>query len=302
MNGLPISDPTAAPVVHPIGYLEMLITHQCNLHCDGCANYGNYGLKDQMSFEDNREYIRLWSRRISPGMFRILGGEPTIHPNLIDYVRLAHEVWPQANRVVVTNGAFLHRQPALLETMIETGSTLHLSFHSNDPKYLEWIKPILTLIKMWTAQGLKFDYADYRIFRRQHRGMGPSMRPFEDNDALGSISRCPSNHCRNLARGRLWKCPPIEGLRTTLRKFGLENSPEWAPYLAYEGIGLDASDEEMQAFLTRGPEEICKMCPKTADAFAKDIYNKDWTLGAERFAWQGEPIDVRGFVDSIIAA
>jgi hypothetical protein len=285
------------PVVFKVSYLEFHITHQCNLHCDGCANYRNYGFKNEMSFDENKEYLRLWSRRIQPGTFRLLGGEPSLHSQMLDYVLLAQSLWPDAARWLVTNGAFLHRYKDLEEVLRSTGTALHLSFHSNDPKYLDWVRPIIAHIK--TFQGVNVSYGDYRKFRRLYRGVGPAMLPYADNDPVQSFRNCLGYDCKNIGNGRLWKCPAIMGLRDVLKRFEIEDSPDWAPYLKYEGVGLDASDEELHAFFTAGPEDICNMCPKSPPVYNKDIYNVNWQRNAERLEWEGEDIDVKQFVYSI---
>jgi len=46
-----------------------------------------------------------------------------------------------------------------------------------------------------------------------------------------------------------------------LEKFELTADPDWVPYLKYESLGLEASPEEMRAFLSRESEPVCGMCP-----------------------------------------
>ena len=287
-------------MVFKISYLEALITKQCNLHCDGCGNYTNYGLKDELSFDQNKEYYRLWSKRIYPDVFRILGGEPTIHKNLIDYINLAFEIWPESKRQLVTNGAFLSRHPGLKDTLRQTNTSILLSFHSNDPKYLESMRPVIAHLK--TFKDIDVSFGDYRRFTRLYRGLGSSMLPYEDNNPVESWKNCLANTCKNIWGGRLWKCPPIMGLKGALTHFGIENAPEWAPYLQYDGIGLDSSDEDLKRFLDLGPEGICNMCPKSQSPYYKDVYNVNWQRNVERVEWEGEVIDLASFVSSIESA
>jgi hypothetical protein len=283
-----------------IEYLELLITHKCNMHCDGCANYSNFNLKREMKFDDNQEYIRLWSRKLAPKSLRILGGEPTLKDDLVDYIWFLHSVWPDADRQLVTNGSFLHRHTDLPDALRETNTSLHLSFHSNDPKYLESVRPAIALLKSW--DDVRVSYSDYRKFVRLYRGMGRTMLPYEDNDAVQSWLHCPARRCKTIAGGRLWKCPPIMGLRSVLEKFGIEDSPDWKPYLAYKGLGLDATDDELKKFLEIGPEHICKMCPKNPAPYAKDVYNIDWERNVERVEWSGEAIDIGAYIASVAPA
>jgi hypothetical protein len=280
-----------------IEYLELLITHKCNMHCDGCANYSNYNLKREMNFDDNKEYIRLWSKRLVPKEMRILGGEPTLKEDLVEYIWFLHSAWPNSARQLVTNGSFLHRHKDLRDALAATNTSIHLSFHSNDPKYLETVRPAIALLKTW--DGVQVSYSDYRQFVRLYRGMGRTMLPYEDNDAVQSWLHCPARRCKTIAGGRLWKCPPIMGLRSVLEKFGIEDSPEWQSYLAYQGLGLDASEEELKRFLEIGPEHICKMCPKDPARYNKDVYNTNWERNSERVEWTGEAINLPAFIESI---
>ena len=55
----------------------------------------------------------LWSQRVSVTCFSLLGGEPTIHPRLPEFVGLVRRHWPRTRIEIVSNGFFLHRHPTL---------------------------------------------------------------------------------------------------------------------------------------------------------------------------------------------
>src|SRR5262245_22831347 len=74
-------------------YMELLVTNSCNLHCDGCANYSNYNLKETVDADDYAEIIRLWSAKVRPRIFRLLGGEPLAHPKLSKLILAAAAAW-----------------------------------------------------------------------------------------------------------------------------------------------------------------------------------------------------------------
>lgn len=279
--------------------METQITQQCNLHCDGCGNYTNYALKDETSFEESKEYFRLWAHRVVPNQFRILGGEPTIHKDLPRFVSLFFEVWPGSQRQVVTNGAFLDRHPTLPDILKATDTSIQLSFHSNDPKYLDWVRPRIATLKGWIQRGVKVEFKDSREFHRQYRGVGRFMLPFADGNARQSWQICPEKSCRTIWRGRLWKCPSIMALPTILSKFDLLGAPDWASYLTYEGVGLDANDGQLHQFLSRGPETACGMCPATRQPYRKDIHNLDWNRRDARVEWQGPDLNLAAFINDI---
>ena len=98
-------------MVMTIPYLEMPITHICSIHCDGCSAYSNYNIKQTVALSDVRLWLREWSRRIEPGQFRILGGEPFLHPNLPEIILSVRQFWPAAHIQICTNGHNLDRHP-----------------------------------------------------------------------------------------------------------------------------------------------------------------------------------------------
>jgi hypothetical protein len=283
-----------------LGYMEMMITRRCSLHCDGCIPYSNYGFKEQADLADNKEFIRMWSKRIHPQLFRILGGEPSLHDDLLGFVELIHSAWPDSNRWLVTNASHLHRHPELPKLLAATNTKVLMSFHSDEPKYLEQMKENIFLVRRWiTDFGITAIMEDYRLFRRGYRGIGQGMRPYQDGNAVASYANCGSRGCLNLRHGRLWKCPQIMMLRPTLERFGLQNHPDWLPYLGYQGLGLDASDEELRRFLATGPEAFCAMCPINAETYRKDIRNVDFTRPEDHIEYAGEPIDYSAFYNSV---
>jgi uncharacterized Fe-S cluster-containing radical SAM superfamily protein len=276
-----------SPHLFPIPQLEMHVTHVCNLHCDGCGHYSNYGLKGMLSVDEAETWMRGWNRRVQPGVFKLLGGEPTLHPELARFVRLAAEIWPSSMRILTTNGFFLDRHPDLRAALTETGTGIHFSIHATDPSYMDKAVAALLTIKDWVAHhGLRVMISDNRKFwYRAYRGLGRDMRPHEDGDPQASWRACISKECMNLHDNRLWKCPPIAYLNLVASKFGLTGRAEWQPFLAYRGIGLDATDAALAVFVGHqaAAEAICGMCPVNPDHYRKDIYNRDFARpGVER--------------------
>jgi hypothetical protein len=104
---------------------------------------------------------------------------------------------------------------------------------------------------------------------RRHHGFGPAVRPYDDGDPGSSWEHCPARDCRQLFRGRLWKCSPITYLRLQKETFPTL-SDEWDPYLAYDGLAATCTDADLSAFLDSEAEPICGMCPSRPERFDKD--------------------------------
>lgn len=248
--------------------LEVHVAHSCNLACESCTHYSNHGHKGLLALEDAERWFLAWNGRIGPNILSLLGGEPTIHPQLADFVTLARRCWPIAQLRIVTNGFLLDRHPELPRRMAEAGGVqLYLSIHHMSQPYVERLAPTLALLKQWEGDhGISFRaYPSNRWWRRTYKGFGTAMAPFEDARPRASWENCSARYCPQLFEGRIWKCGPIAYLGMQDVRYGL--SDKWRPYLGYRPLEADCSDEELVAFFTREEEACCSMCPAKPEHF-----------------------------------
>ena len=260
-------------IIH-LNQLEFHVTHKCNLHCDGCAHYNNYSHKGSIPFDIGAEWLKSWGQRVLPSRLKLLGGEPTLNNELGAYVKLCADIWPQTQRILTTNGFFVHRHPNLGGLLAETGTALFVTIHSDDKAYIDKLMPNLKIIGEWRDRlgvPVLFD-ANLDAWHRTYRGSGSLMKPFSDCNPSVSWEQCHSKFCMQLHENRLWKCGPLAYLRMQAHKVGIQDDPDWIPYLNYDGIGLDCTNEELLEFSLRGPENSCGMCPANPVRYRKDIY------------------------------
>jgi hypothetical protein len=252
--------------LHSLFNLEMHLTHACNLTCESCSHYSNQGHKGIVSLEDADRQMALWDQRLSPQFFSLLGGEPTIHPRLPEFVALCRRHWPNAALRLVTNGFFLHRHPTLPVVMREVGNAcLFLSIHHASPEYQEKLRPVYARLGDWVRRyGVEVrTYESARGWTRRYKGFGAAMEPFEDGQPRRSWEECPAKYCRQLFDGKIYKCAPAAYLKMQDEKYGLLE--KWKPYLAYRSLESDCSAEELRAFFAREEEPCCGMCPASPE-------------------------------------
>jgi len=244
-----------------IKYLEMHVTHACNLACESCSHYSNHSHRGLLDLEEAAASVANWSKRVSVKRFRLLGGEPTIHPMLPEFVKLARRHLADATVEIVTNGFFLHRHPGLPYLLDDLGNCeITVSVHHNSPEYMQKIRPVLDLIATWRKKhkfGIIIRHS-YKNWTRRYNGFGSNMLPYEDGEPQASWSICPARSCIQLFEGALWKCGPIAYLKLQNERYNL--SDRWKRYLEYRPLYLDASDDELRDFIGRGAESICGMC------------------------------------------
>lgn len=120
-----------------ISTLQIFITNKCNMRCDGCfvRNVMSDGEKD-VSIEEYKEAV---SNAYKKGVQKInlLGGEPFLHPHLIDFVRF--NSFLRLKTTIYTNGRFLNLYSE--EDLI--GAKIRVSIYSFDEyKSIKDLKPV----------------------------------------------------------------------------------------------------------------------------------------------------------------
>ncbi len=112
---------------NPIAWLE--VTDICNLHCEGCYRQKLTGHKN---LDELQEEIRFFKRWRNPDNVSIAGGEPLLHPEILDIVAFIAEQGMKP--IMLTNGEQL--TPELLCELKRAGCvgfTMHIDSHQARP-------------------------------------------------------------------------------------------------------------------------------------------------------------------------
>lgn len=95
-----------------LSYLVVNILDHCNLNCKGCDHFASIA-KERFVDKDIviKDLYRL-SKIMKSGIERIgiMGGEPLLHPDLIDIVYEARKAFPKSHIQIDTNGILLEKQ------------------------------------------------------------------------------------------------------------------------------------------------------------------------------------------------
>ena len=223
-----------------------------------------------------------WSRRIAVDEFRLLGGEPTIHPDLAAFVPLVRKHWPKALIRIVTNGFFLHRHGDLPSMLAASGNAdIALSVHHNGSEYLKRLQPVFDLLASWRRDHgtIANVWQSHENWTRRYNGSGAAMLPFEDGNPRQSWEICPARHCKQLHDGKLWKCGPLAYLGLQKAKYDL--SEKWDPYLQYQPLDVNCSEQELDAFLAIEEESACSMCAAKSQPFSLPVPLRQATASGE---------------------
>jgi hypothetical protein len=111
-----------------IAWLE--ITDICNLRCEGCYRQHLSGHKP---LEEIKEEIRFFKRWRNPDNVSIAGGEPLLHPQILDIVAFIAENGMKP--IILTNAVKLPDMLKDLKKAGVAGFTFHIDSHQGRPKW-----------------------------------------------------------------------------------------------------------------------------------------------------------------------
>lgn len=243
-----------------IDVLELHISHACNLNCKHCTHFSNYDHKGLLPASKVEEWLSYWSHRLSPKRFSIMGGEPTLNPELCEILNISRKHFFNNGIHLLSNGFFLHKHPELEQTLIKNDIFLKVSLHAERGLYKDYDDKINSIESMLNTWKVRWKFTpSYKKWRKNYQGFGKEMKPFTDNDPKASWNCCFQRTCHQLHEGKIWKCPQIAYLKMQYEKYNL--SDEWKPYLNYFPLEHTCTKKELLQFFAKQEENICAMCP-----------------------------------------
>lgn len=247
-----------------IPQLEIHISHSCNYSCISCSHFSQIHMQGHLSLVQAESWYKVWSKRINPSRFSLLGGEPTLNPNLAEHIRLAHSYWPASQLRLTTNGTMLHKHSFLPVSLADhPNHIIQLSRHFEHGDFEVQFGNIVELLESWKSKhGINYTISDsFNKWTQRYLEKDGKIHPFTDNNQRQSWEVCKCRTCISLHEGKIWKCPIMAYLPMALKKTGQLEDEQWQPYLKYKPLEPDYSDAELVEFLAREDEAVCKMCP-----------------------------------------
>jgi len=116
---------------NPIGWLE--VTDKCNIYCRGCYRLTQTGHKTLDQIKEEIRYLQEWRNCDN---ISIAGGEPLIHPDILEIIAYIKE--RGIKPLILTNGVKLWDNMPLLRELKKAGTlgfTFHIDSEQNRPHW-----------------------------------------------------------------------------------------------------------------------------------------------------------------------
>jgi len=265
-----------------LDYSEFYITNVCNLSCTGCNRFNNYNFKGYQRWKDLESTYQEWSKLVNIRHCAVLGGEPLLNADVIDWCRGILELWPETYLRLITNGYRIEHRQDLYNLNLEYRDRFSVWVGVHNENHVD---DVSSRVKQW-QQGPVVDtlydedpYNVYRILKDVngistrieynwwfHQGsvidqMG--VKRLHNSDREAAHSNCNMKNCHHWIDGKLYKCGVVALLpefdkqhQLTLSNSDRELMQSYQPLTVY-------SDNKEHFFADLGNSiPQCKFCPE----------------------------------------
>lgn len=175
--------------------LEFHVVDHCNLQCRGCSHFSPSAPKRNVTARELEPELALAARGMTPDWVHVLGGEPTLNPNLPGLLPLFRAHFPAAGVKLVSNGSRFGRvKERLLPVLAEQQIALTISRYPEIP--LDWDE----IAHDCRAAGVALEIWDQSTFM-------DFLDPTGTTDPVEARAHCAMEGCLNVRDGVLYPCP-----------------------------------------------------------------------------------------------
>jgi sulfatase maturation enzyme AslB (radical SAM superfamily) len=273
-----------------IDRLEFYITNVCNLTCSGCNRYNNYKFSGWESWSDAEPALTQWAKKIDIRHPVILGGEPLLNPDVVDWITGIRRLWPDHSGVQVqSNGTRLDLVQGLYQALDpQQGNWIGISLHAKEHKeplfarIRNFLKsPIIETEDPSDPIGSRYQFIDVNkrivhvwvndTFVQSNIIELPNGRfgLYNSNPEIAH-ENCTYRRFKNyhMIQGRIYKCGPVALMPQFDDQYSFDLSDSDRDIMrGYRGLGIDEFDMRGQDFLNTIDQIVpqCKFCPETYD-------------------------------------
>jgi hypothetical protein len=231
------------PLLH---HFEVHLTDHCNLNCKGCFHFSNLCKPNFADLDSYRSDLEAMAQKLRVTQMRLMGGEPLLHPQVNDFMRVTRECLPDTRICVLTNGILVTKMPPeFWETLAETNTMMLCDAY---PIGL----PVDEINALAEKYGVELEWTDDRnLFFNTPIDLEGKQDPALEFRRCSGISNCP-----NYRNGRLYPCARIAYIDAFEERFGITGMDGTEA----DSISIrDSTSAEIWEFMTH-PVPWCRFC------------------------------------------
>lgn len=258
-----------------LSYFVLNILDHCNLRCKGCDHFACIAEERFVSLDNIKNDVKRFSEIMHGAVTRIgvMGGEPLLHPDLIEILQVTRQAFPDSLIQLVTNGLLLLR---MSEEFWNCCS-------ENDIVIVNTKYPINQNYDLMQQTAMNHN-VKFEFYGQTGEVQKTSYKmPMDINgrqNPVKSFWECyHGNFCPLLMDGKFYPCTVAPNTRHFNKKFETDMELESGDYLDIYKI---QSAEEIFEFLAK-PKPFCRYCMTDKRSFGHPWERSkqqmsEWTL------------------------
>lgn len=229
---------------------EINVAHHCNRSCRSCTHLGPKSKKVLVDPSSVLKDLSTLAAYYHPQRVSLLGGEPLLHPGLLDVVDAVRQSAVSETIRVVTNGTFLGRMP---DRFWQAVDQVHISVYPDSTIKAEELRSYSRKAK---KHGVALELRYFDSFREAYSELGTAderlIRRIYATCKIAQLWHCHS-HCA----GHLHLCAQS----AFIPRYLLGKSEAEAAFDGFEITQSGGSREKLLEFLSAGrPLQSCCHC------------------------------------------
>ncbi len=259
---------------HALLRFEVQVAEHCNLNCRNCAHYSPLAEEEFLDIKQYEKDLCRLSELFCGEMewIRLMGGEPLLHPQINEIMKLTRKYFPYGHIYIISNGILLTSMPK---------------------DFYEVCRSEKIEIRV-TKYPIALDYSHLEEVMLQNKieyalnGEGNNRRPTMwrialdtrgDFDAVKNFYTCKrANECLNLRNGRLYTCCTVAHAHHLIKHFNLDMA--WSERNSIDIYKAENAETIMEKMVK--PIPFCRYC----DHEKMYEYEDDWSVSQkDRYEW-----------------
>lgn len=234
--------------------LEINAAWHCNISCEWCSHASPVSARkfaDPQLVVDDLAGLARW---MQVDHVRILGGEPLLHPQLVQLLEGTRSSGISGRIRVLTNGLALHTTPPRFWDLVDE---VHVSVYPSTARAVE--RRVNELRESAAAAGTTLILKYFDRFRVAYRE--PEDDPSLTQRIYQTCQVANLWRCLTVEQGRLYRCPQSTHVHTAV-EYAAFRSGHGIDYLEIDDIG---SSDEVLAWMRRQEAlTSCQVCTGSA--------------------------------------
>lgn len=207
-------------------YFNVNLVDHCNLNCKYCDHFSPISEEKYVNIKDLERDFKRISSLVSIYSVGLMGGEPLLHPQLPEILKMSRRVLPKTRLRIYTNGILLNQQPEIFwETCRDYNIAIAISRY---PIKLDLKTIYNTAIKY--KVDVKFYDGTLHKFKTMFK-LAFDMEGKQDPNEMSRICWQNKGGCSYFGDGKLYQCTTAGHIHRLSKYFNLNLYPTEEDYV-----------------------------------------------------------------------